>query len=100
MRGLETLRGLWRQFSPLAPTFVIINDYEEEKQVERKATKKEEKVEWHVEVEQLETFSLVSIEGGFFDIKVDSLDTPIAVPIKFWSKYMMKCKGKKKVEVG
>jgi hypothetical protein len=26
----ETLRGLQRQFSPLAPIFVIINDYEKE----------------------------------------------------------------------
>ncbi len=26
----KTLRGLQRHFSPLAPTFVIINDYKEE----------------------------------------------------------------------
>jgi hypothetical protein len=37
--------GFQRQLSPPTPKFVLINDYEEEEQVERKATKKEEKVE-------------------------------------------------------
>jgi hypothetical protein len=45
VKGLETLRGLQRQFSPPTPTFVIISDYEEEKQVERRVIEKEEKVE-------------------------------------------------------
>ncbi len=62
MKGLETLRGLQRQFSPPTPTFVIISDYEEEKQVERRVIEKEEKVEWHVEVEQLAKFLVKSIE--------------------------------------
>jgi len=36
---------LKRQFSPLTPTFVVISDFEDEKQFERKVAKKEEKVE-------------------------------------------------------
>jgi hypothetical protein len=36
----------------------------------------------------------------FFDIEVDSLDIPIVVPTKAWSKYMMRHKGKEQVEEG
>ncbi len=67
----ETWWGLQRQFSPPAPTFVVINDFEDEEQFEKKAAKKEENVEQHLKVEQLEDFSLVLI-GGFFDVEVDS----------------------------
>jgi hypothetical protein len=45
----ETLQGLWRHFSPLAPAIINISDYEEEKQVEKKTTKIE--VDKLVEVE-------------------------------------------------
>jgi hypothetical protein len=54
----------------------------------------------HVEFEQLEFFSLVSIEGGSFDVEVDFFNIPTVVPTKFRSKYMMKRKGKEQVEGG
>ncbi len=38
----ETVWGLQRHFSPPAPTFVIISDYEEEEQVEKKTTEVED----------------------------------------------------------
>jgi hypothetical protein len=101
VEGLEkTLQGFWRQLSLPAPSFVIISDCEEEKQVERKATEKEEKVKWLVEVEQLAYFSSIPIEGGFFNVEVDSPHIPIVVPPKVWSKYMMRRKGKEQVEEG
>jgi hypothetical protein len=67
-RTWRTLWGLQRQFSPLTPTSVVISDFEDEELFERKAVDKEKKVE------QLEDFSLVSVEGGFFDVEVDSSD--------------------------
>jgi hypothetical protein len=36
----ETLKDLQRQTTPLTLAFVIINDFEEDEQVERRATKK------------------------------------------------------------
>jgi len=41
----ETLQDFQKQFSPLAPTFVIITDFEEDEQVERRAIEKKEKFE-------------------------------------------------------
>ncbi len=87
----ETLRGFWKQFSPPTPTFVIISDYEEEEQVEKKNYKGRRS--WTTcEVEQLVDFSSALVKGGFFDIEFDSLDIPIIVPTKAWSKYMMRHK--------
>jgi hypothetical protein len=40
------------------------------------------------------------VEGGFFDVKVDSLNILVAIPTKSQSKYMMRCKGKEQVEEG
>jgi hypothetical protein len=37
---------------------------------------------------------LKPIEGKFFDVEHDSLDIPIDVPTKAWSKCMMRHKGK------
>jgi hypothetical protein len=45
-------------------------------------------------------FSLESIEEQYFDIDFSSLDVPIAVPTKAWSKCMMRHKWKKPVEEG
>jgi hypothetical protein len=39
-------------------------------------------VEQLVEVEQLANFSLVPIEGGFFDIKANSPNIHVIVPTK------------------
>ncbi len=78
----ETLWGLQIQFSLLAPTLVIISDFKEEEQVEKKTTKVEEEVEQLVKVEQLVDFSLAPIEGGFFDVEVDYFDILIVVPTK------------------
>jgi hypothetical protein len=39
-----------------------------------------------------------SVEGGFFDVEFDSLDIPVDVPTKVWSKCMMRCKGKETLE--
>jgi hypothetical protein len=42
-KGLEEiLQGLQRHCSPLTPTFIIINDFDEEIFVEKKSTKVEE----------------------------------------------------------
>ncbi len=100
-RLLKTLtRDLQRQTAPLAPAFVIINDYEEKGWVEKKATKKEEQVQRPIEIEQCVKYSLGPVEGGFLDIKVGYHDVPVVVPTKSQSKYMMKHKGKEQVEEG
>jgi hypothetical protein len=58
--GIEkTLQSLQRQFSSLAPTFVIINDYEEEKHVEDRTIEVEEEEE----VKQSTNFSSALVEG-------------------------------------
>jgi predicted Rdx family selenoprotein len=63
--------------------------------VERKTTKVEQEVEQPTEIEQLANFSLAPVEGGFFDVEVDS---HVVVPTKAQSKYMMRHKGKEQVE--
>ncbi len=45
-----------KHFSPHAPAFIIINDYQEEKQVEKKITETKPKIKQPVEVEQLTNF--------------------------------------------
>jgi hypothetical protein len=92
----ETLQGFRRQFSPLAPTFVLINDYEKEEHVERRATYKEEKAKQLIEIKQPTYFSLIPIEGGFFNVEGDSLDILVTIPTKARSKHMMRCKRKNK----
>jgi hypothetical protein len=77
----EKLWGLQNQFSPLAPTFVIISDFEEEEHVERKVIEKN-KNKQPTKVEQLEFFSLVPIERGLFDVEVNSLYIFVAAPTK------------------
>ncbi len=100
-KGLgKTLWGLWRQFSPLAFIFVVISDFEEEKQVERKTIEKEEKTKQLVEVEQSVDFSSIPVEGRLFDVEVNSPNILVAILTKSRSKYMMRCKGKEQVEEG
>jgi hypothetical protein len=41
---------------------------------------------------------LALVEGGFFDVELDSLDIPIVIPTKAQSKFMMRCKGEEQVE--
>ncbi len=62
--------------------------------MERRAIEEEEGVDRHIEIKQLIDFSLVLVEGGFFDVEVDFLNIFIVVPTKAWSKYMMRHKGK------
>ncbi len=62
--------------------------------MERRAIEEEEEVEQPIEIKQLTDFSLVLVEGGFFDVEVDSFNIPIDVPTKARSKYMMRHKGK------
>ncbi len=94
-KGFEkTLRDFQIQTASPTFTFVIIGDFEKEEQVERRSTKKEKQAKQLVEVKQLANFSLVLVEGGFFDIEVGSLDIPVVVTTKSRSKYMMRCKGK------
>jgi hypothetical protein len=51
-KGLqETLWGLWRQFSLPTFTFVVISDFEEDEQVEKKVVKKKEKTKQLVKIE-------------------------------------------------
>jgi hypothetical protein len=40
------------------------------------------------------------VEGGFFDIKTNSPNIHVVVPIKARSEYMMRYKGKEHVEKG
>jgi hypothetical protein len=79
---------------PFAPTIIVINDFEEEEQVEKRV------VNQLVEVEQLVDFSLESIQGRFFDIKLDSRDIFVVMPTKAQSKCMMRRKGKEMMEEG
>lgn len=74
--------------------FVIISDFEEEKHVKKITTEVEK------EVEQPTNFSLVLVEGGFFDIKINFPNIHVVVPTKARSKYMMRPKGKEHVEKG
>jgi len=92
----ESLQGFQRQFSPLAPTFVLINDSEKEEHVERRATNKEEKAKQLVEIEQPTYFSSIPIEGRFFNVEGDSPDILVTIPTKAWSKYMMRHKRRNK----
>jgi hypothetical protein len=81
---------------PLAPTIIIINDYEEE--VEKKVAKME--VDQLVEVEQLIEFSSKLVQEGFFEVQLDSPNIHVVIPTKMWFKCMMKCKGKETMEEG
>ncbi len=83
----KTLWSLRKHCSPPIPTFIIINDFEEEKQVEKKTIEVEE------EVEQLAIFLSTLVKGGFFDMEIDSLEI-LVVPTKVWSKFTMRCKRK------
>jgi hypothetical protein len=96
----ETLRGFRRQFSPLAPTFVLINDSEKEEHVERRATDKEEKAKQLIEIKQPTYFSLIPIEGGFFNVEGDSPNILVTIPTKAWSKHTMRRKRKNKWRKG
>ncbi len=101
MGGLEeTVNVFRRQTALLALAFVIISDFEEEKHVESKATKKDEQVQQPIEVEQLVAFLVISVEARLLDIEANFLDIPVAIPTQSQSKYMMKHKGKKQVEEG
>ncbi len=62
--------------------------------MERKTTKVKQEAKQPIEVEQLADFSLAPVEGGFFNVQVDSPNTHVVVPTKAQSKYMMKHKGK------
>jgi hypothetical protein len=55
-------------------------------------------VEQLVEFQQLANFSLELVEGGCFDVKLESHDIFVVVPTKAQSKCMMRCKGKEQVE--
>jgi hypothetical protein len=59
-----------------------------------KTTEVKQEAKQFSEVKQLVDFSLRPVEGGFFDVEVDSLHTHVVVPTKVQSKYMMKHKGK------
>jgi cell division protein FtsL len=96
----ETVNVFRRQTALLALAFVIISDFEEEKHVESKATKKDEQVQQPIEVEQLVAFLVISVEARLLDIEANFLDIPVAIPTQSQSKYMMKHKGKKQVEEG
>ncbi len=74
----QTLWGFRRHFSPPAPIVIIINDFEHEKQGEKKTTKTKTKVE------QLIEFLAKPIEGGFLDVEPDSLNILVIVPTKAW----------------
>jgi hypothetical protein len=92
MGGLEkTLQGLRQHFSPLPPQVIIISDFEK---VENKTTNQP------IEVEQLANFSSKLVQGGFFEVELNSLDIHVVVPTKMWSKCMMKRKGKGSMEEG
>jgi hypothetical protein len=52
-------------------------------------------VEQPIKVEQSANFLSSPIEGGFFDIKLDSPNIFVDVPTKTWTKFMMRHKGKK-----
>ncbi len=88
----KTLQDLQRHFSLLAPTFIIVTDYKEEKQIENKIIEAE--VDQPIEVEQSTNFLWKPIEGKLFNVELDSLDIPIDVPTKVRSKCMMRHKGK------
>jgi hypothetical protein len=45
-------------------------------------------------------FSLIPVEGGFFDVEVDFPDILVDVLTKVQSKYMMRRKGMEQVEEG
>jgi len=62
--------------------------------VETKNIEVEEKTKQPVEIEQPTNSSSTPVEGGFFDIKVNSPNILITIPIKARSKYMMRRKGK------
>jgi hypothetical protein len=63
-----------------------------------KTTEVKQKPKQLSEVKQLMDFSLRPVEGGFFDVEVDSPNTHVVVRTKVQSKYMMKHKGKEHVE--
>ncbi len=88
-----------KKFHLLHLQFVIINDFEEEEHVKKKTIEVEKEVEQPIEIEQLANFSLILIEGEFFDIKFDYPNIHV-IPTKAWSKYMMRHKRKKNVEEG
>jgi hypothetical protein len=96
----ETVNVFRRQTTLLAPAFIIISDFEEEKHVENRATKKDEQVQQPIEVEQLVAFLVLSVEARLLDIEANFPDIPIAIPTQSQSKYMLKHKGKKQVEEG
>lgn len=90
----ETLQSLQRHFSPLASIVIIINDYKEEEHIENKTIETKVEAKQLVEVEQLGDFSLEPIEGGFFDVELDSPNTPIIISTKVQSKCMRTHEGK------
>jgi hypothetical protein len=63
-----------------------------------KTTEVEIEAKQPVKVEQLIDFSSTPVEGGFFDMKPNSPNIPIAIPSKAPSKFIMRCKGKEQVE--
>ncbi len=98
-------RRIWRDiarplkaFSPLTFTIIIISDFKEEEQVEKKTI--EAKVDQLVEVEQSIDFSLESVEGRFFDVETNLPDIFVAIPTKVRSKCMMRHKGEETMEEG
>jgi hypothetical protein len=88
------LRNFWWHFSPPAPTIIVINDFKEEEQVERRVANQ------LVEVEQPIDFSSKLVQGGFFEVESNSFNIPISVPTKAWSKCMMRCNWKEMMEGG
>jgi hypothetical protein len=64
---------------PLAPTIIVINDFEEE---EIEVEDVDLEVPQPTEVEQPTNFSLKPIQGGLFDVEPNSLDIPIILPTK------------------
>ncbi len=96
-KGLKkTLWDLWQKNWPLAPTVIIINDYEEE--VEKRVAKVE--VDQPIEIEQSTSFSSKLVQEGFFEVQLDSPNIHVVIPTKAWFKCMMRRKGKEMMEEG
>jgi len=80
-------------FAP-TPTIIVISDFKEEEQVERRATNQP------IEVERLIKFFSKPIQWRFFEVEPNSPDIPIVVPTKARSKCMMRCNGKDMMKGG
>lgn len=76
----KDLKKHLKTFSPPAPIIIIINDFEEEKHVE-KNTIEVEAIQ-PIETKQLVDFLSEPVQGMFFKVEPNSLDIPIVVPTK------------------